>query len=150
MSVHKLNNSESLKFIFAGKSIVTFLNSETGNRFTFRIKQAKDSNLFFVSVLTSPDIYTYIGTVVGGVYTHGKKSTISKEATSVKVFSYVLSRLKENILPVIIEIWHEGRCGKCGKTLTVPASIATGIGPECARMISKSDKRDKFLELILS
>jgi len=150
MSVHKLNNSESLKFIFAGKSIVTFLNTETGNRFTFRVKQAKESNLFFVSVLTSPEIYTYIGTVVGGVYTHGKKSNISKEATSVKVFSYVLSKLKTNTLPEVVEVWHEGRCGKCGKTLSVPLSILSGIGPECAKMLSKSDKRDKFLESILS
>ena len=38
MEGHKLNNSEALKFIFAGKSIVTLLNSKTGNRFTFKVK----------------------------------------------------------------------------------------------------------------
>jgi hypothetical protein len=32
----------------------------------------------------------------------------------------------------------------------VPSSIATGIGPECIKKLSKSDKRDKFLDFILS
>lgn len=31
------------------------------------------------------------------------------------------------------EVWHEGRCGRCGRKLTVPESIETGIGPDCAK-----------------
>ena len=27
---------------------------------------------------------------------------------------------------------HEGRCGRCGRKLTVPESIESGFGPECA------------------
>lgn len=149
MNGHKLNNSDALKFIFAGKSLVTFLNTETGNRFTFKVKKSKNSNLFFVSVLTSPDIYTYLGLVIEGVYKHGRKSNISEGAQSVKVFDYVLNKLKDGNLPSIVEIWHEGKCGKCGRTLTVPSSIASGIGPECIKSLSKVDKRDKFLSLIL-
>ena len=48
MNGHKITNTkEALKFIFAGKSVVTFVNTKTGNRFTYKVKQAKDSNLFF-------------------------------------------------------------------------------------------------------
>ncbi len=150
MKSHKLNNSDALKFMFAGNSTSTFVNTKTDNRFTFKVKQKKDSNLFFVSVLTSPDVYTYIGTVINGQFKHGRKSNISKEAQSVRVFDYVFSSLVRKNLPNFIEIWHEGRCGKCGRTLTVPDSIANGLGPECIKTISKSEKRDKFLELILS
>lgn len=150
MNSNKLNNSDALKFIFAGKSIVTFLNTKTNNRFTFKVKAAKDSNLFFVSVLTNPDVYTYIGTCVEGNYKHGKKSNITLDAQSVKVFDYVLSKLKTDNLPDFVEIWHEGFCGKCGKRLTVPQSIETGIGPDCIKKLSKMEKRDKFLELILA
>lgn len=150
MNGHKLNKSEALKFIFSGKSTVTFLNTDSGNRFTFKVKQAKDSNMFFVSVLNGPERYSYIGTAIEGNYRHGKKSAISKDAQSVKVFDYVLNKLKSNTLPEIIEVWHEGSCGKCGRTLTVPSSILTGLGPSCAKKLSKSEKRDKFLELILS
>jgi hypothetical protein len=150
MKSHKLNNTEALKFMFAGNSTATFVNTKTDNRFTFKLKQKKDSNLFFVSVLTSPDVYTYIGTVINGQFKHGRKSKINKDAQSVRVFEYVFKNLLSASLPDFIEVWHEGRCGKCGRTLTVPSSIATGLGPECVKSISKSEKRDKFLELILS
>ncbi len=151
MEGHKITNTkEALKFMFAGKSIITFLNSQSSNRFTFKVKQAKDSNLFFVSVLTSPDTYTYIGTCIEGNYKHGKKSTISQDAQSVKVFNFMLNRLKTDNLPDFLEVWHEGHCGKCGKRLTVPSSILNGLGPECIKKLTKSEKRDKFLELILA
>lgn len=149
MNGHKLNNSDALKFIFAGKSLVTFLNTKTGNRFTFKVKQAKNSNLFFVSVLTNPETYSYIGTVTEGVYRHGKKSNITTDAQSVKTFQYVINKLRLNNLPDFVEVWHEGKCGKCGRTLTVPSSIASGLGPECIKSLSKVEKRDKFLSLIL-
>lgn len=133
-----------------GKSIFTFINTKTGNRFTYKIKSNKDSNLFFVSVLTNPDNYSYIGTCIEGNYKHGKKSNISPEAQSVKVFQFMLNKLKSNNLPDFLEVWHEGFCGKCGRRLTVPSSIITGIGPECFKTLSKAEKRDKFLEMILS
>lgn len=37
-------------------------------------------------------------------------------------------------LPEQIEVWHEGRCGRCGRRLTVPESIANGLGPECIKL----------------
>lgn len=150
MKTHKLNNSDALKFMFSGNSIATFVNTKTDNRFTFKVKQKKYTNLFFVSVLTGADTYTYIGTVVSGEFRHGKKSKITKESQSVRVFQYVLTNLINSSLPNFVEVWHEGRCGKCGKTLTVPTSIANGLGPECIKTLLKSEKRDKFLELILS
>ena len=149
MTGHKLNNSEALKFIFAGKSLVTLLNPKTRNRFTFKVKQAKESNMFFISVLTGPKTYSYIGTCIEGVFRHGRKSAISKDAQSVKVFEYVLNKLKTNTLPDFIEAWHEGKCGKGGRALTVPSSILNGLGPECVKSLSKMDKRDNFLKLIL-
>lgn len=151
MKGHRIiNTNDALKFMFAGKSLVTFLNKKTGNRFTFKIKSVKNSNLFFVSVLTGPDDYSYIGTCVEGQYKHGKKSNINNDAQSVKVFDFMLNRLKTDNLPDFLEVWHEGHCGKCGRKLTVPSSIENGIGPECIKTLSKSEKRDKFLELILS
>ena len=38
----RLKNTDALKFIFAGNSTFTLLNSETENRFTYRVKKAKD------------------------------------------------------------------------------------------------------------
>ena len=149
MKSHKIiNTNDALKFMFAGKSTVTFLNSQSGNRFTFKIKSAKDSNLFFISVLNE-NSYSYIGTCIEGQYKHGKKSNIRKDDQSVRVFEFMLNRLKTNNLPDFLEVWHEGQCGKCGRKLTVPSSIHNGLGPECIKNITLSEKRDKFLELIL-
>lgn len=145
----RLQNSDALKFIFAGNSTFTLLNSESGNRFTFKVKKAKDSNLFFLSVLTGPDQYSYLGTVSNGIYKHGNKSNFSAGVQSEKVFSYVLNKLKSGSLPEFVEVWHEGKCGKCGRQLTVPSSIDNGIGPECIKTLSKEEKRDIFLKSIL-
>lgn len=150
MKGHKLNNEDAIKFIFAGNSTSTFLNTRSDNRFTFKVKKVKDSDLYFVSVLTSPDIYTYMGTISNGLYKHGRKSTIFNTAQSVKVFEYVLKNLMKLSLPTFIEIWHEGKCGKCGRTLTVPDSIINGLGPECYKKITKEEKRDLIINKLLS
>lgn len=50
-----------------------------------------------------------------------------------KALDYVMQWLQ--IHPVLtpkIEFWHSGRCGMCGKKLTVPESVDRGIGPDCA------------------
>ena len=145
----RLKNTDALKFIFAGNSTFTLLNSETENRFTYRVKKAKDSNLFFLSVLTGSEQYSYLGTISNGNYKHGNKSNFTAGVQSEKVFSYVLNKLKDGSLPECIEIWHEGKCGKCNRPLTVPSSIETGIGPECFKTLSKAEKRDIFLTSIL-
>jgi hypothetical protein len=147
---NKLNNSDATNFIYAGNSIFTVLNSKTSNRFTYKVKKSKDGTLYFVSVLSGPECYTYLGIIGDGTYRHGTKSVISKDAQSVKVFDYVLNKLKNNKLPEFVEVWHEGKCGKCGRALTVPSSILTGIGPECSKKLSKEEKRDKVLTELLS
>lgn len=88
-----------------------------------------------MSVLTGPENtkdYTYLGVIgAGGRYYHGRKSKIGKEAQSNKVFEVVWDRLTKGTLPDCVEIWHEGRCGRCGRPLTDPDSIKSGIGPVC-------------------
>ena len=68
---------------------------------------------------------------------------------SSKVFDFDLAKLVAGTLPEFVEVWHEGCCGKCGKRLTVPSSIENGLGPECIKTLTKMEKRDKFLQLIL-
>jgi hypothetical protein len=57
--------------------LFTVLNSRTSNRF-IKVKKSKDGSLYFVSVLSGPECYTYLGIVGDGTYRHGKKSAISK------------------------------------------------------------------------
>ena len=150
----KIKNEDAIRFMFAGKSIVTFLNTKTENKFTYKITKSKDGDLFFVNVLKEVGdgefAYSYIGIVANNVYKHGKKSNLRFDSQQVKVFSYVLERLNAGNLQDVIEVWHEGKCGKCGKPLTTPDSIDTGFGPTCFKTLSKVDKRDALLSKILS
>lgn len=133
-----IKHSDCINFIFAGNSTFTVLNTKTQNRFTFKVRKAKDSDVYFVKVLTSPDIYQFIGSVLKNSFKYSKKSKISIDAQSIVVFQYILNKLLTDNLDSCVEIWHEGKCGKCGRQLTVPESIEIGIGPECnKRMKSK-------------
>lgn len=148
MTGGKLNHSDALDFIFAGKAHVTFLNTKTDNRFTFKVKKHKKDDIFFISVLTGGSEYSFIGSVKNG-YKHSKKSAIGSDAQSVKVFQFVIDKLKSNTLPEFIEVWHEGCCGRCGRRLTVPDSIVTGFGPECVRLVKRSKQMDRDIKLTL-
>jgi len=130
-------------FALAGKARLTLVSVKTGTRFTFRIKAKKVAKgeaptpPWFVSVLTgrnNNDDYTFLGTIFedGVTYRHGRKSTVTSEASSAKGFAWAWSFIAKGELPPGCEVWHEGKCGRCGLALTVPESIARGLGPECA------------------
>ena len=43
------------KFILAGNATLTLRSTKTQTRYTFKVKQAKNGNLWFVSHMTGPD-----------------------------------------------------------------------------------------------
>ena len=127
---------DARQFILAGKATITLVSKKTETRFTYRINASKDGGVNFVSLLTGSDnenSYSYFGYIRRGVFFGGgAKAKVSKEAPGAVAFAWAWMRLSKDILPETLEVWHEGRCGRCGRKLTVPSSIASGIGPECA------------------
>lgn len=142
---NQLNIDSAIEFILAGKAFVTFNNTKSGNRFTFKVKKdKKNDSLFYVSVLNGPNNakdYLYIGAIFNGNFKITPKSRVSAEATSFKVFQYVFDSLKNKTLKEFIHVYHNGRCGRCGDMLTVPESIIRGLGPICAKLIDKQKKK---------
>jgi len=122
-------------FIKAGKAIFTLENEETGNRFTYQVNKHREKDLWFVKVLIGPNNtsdYQYIGAIFDKEFRLTRKSRVTRSAQSYQVFSWLNLMLNENKdLPDDIRIYHEGRCGICGRTLTVPESIECGFGPVC-------------------
>ena len=133
MNQHIVNHEKALDFILGGNALFTIKNPKTNNRFTYKVKKHKIQDLFFVQVLTGPDIFEYFGLIKNSNFRHSQKSRISDEAQSVKVFDFLITKLQNNNLLDFIEIWHEGKCCKCGRTLTDPTSIELGIGPQCRK-----------------
>lgn len=127
----------TVRFMLGGKAIVTFQSEKTGTHFTYRIRGrgAKGSPVsHFVAVLTRPEHYEYLGCIFHEkVYGHGRKSKIGPEAKSAVAFAWVWSKLSAGHMPVSLEVYHEGRCGRCGRRLTTPRSCESGIGPECEK-----------------
>jgi hypothetical protein len=141
---HKLTEpAQALQFLLAGKAVVTLKSTKTGNHLTFKVKATKDAGAngpsHFVAIRTGgagEKNFAYLGFLKGGrQYVHGRKSKIDQSDTRVRAFRFVHTRLLWNEMPPNCEIWHEGTCGRCGRALTDPTSIASGVGPECATKI---------------
>jgi hypothetical protein len=137
------DSANALRFLLAGNAHATFVSLETGVRFTFHVVLAKakpgDTRPapHFVSVLTGPDHYEFLGTIFGSkIYTHGRRSRIGENATSEKAFAWIWRKLSQGLPLDGCEVHHEGRCGRCGRRLTVPESILSGLGPECASKVA--------------
>jgi hypothetical protein len=134
----------ALKYMFGGKAFVTLRSLTTGNRYTYRIELAdkrnpNDTDTYFVGLLMGPDNwfnYKYIGIIKNGEYRWTDKAAknAARDAGSVKAITHVISALRAGNMDGF-EVWHEGKCGRCGRKLTVPESIASGFGPECITMV---------------
>lgn len=138
-----MTNPENIRrFATAGRAHFTLVSQRTGQRFTYRVKVKKDdegnpTNFFFVSVLTGPQNtsdYTYLGCLSNGRFINDRRMRIGADAPSRRAFAWFWSRLNAGTSPDLpeCEVWHEGRCGRCHRMLTVPESIETGLGPICA------------------
>ena len=122
-------------FMLAGKATFTVRSEKTGEHLTFQVRhweKAKHGTMHFVSVRTGND-YAKIGVVLDrGTFRHNPaKSDLPFDDKRVQGFRYVFRHLCEEVMPPKCEVWHEGQCGKCGRPLTDPTSIAMGLGPDC-------------------
>jgi hypothetical protein len=127
-------------FVLAGRAVFTVQNAATGGRFTYRVRRHAEG-VAFVSLLNGPDNatdYTFLGTLWQRrddywYWKHSAKSRVNRDAPSARAFAWLWRFLSPGVsLPPSVTLWHQGRCGKCGRPLAVPESIARGFGPECA------------------
>lgn len=141
------------RYILGGNATFTLRSLTTGRRFTYKVKSARldedrnwstnnqNRDRFFVSLLTGPDNssdFEYIGLLdrhADGhyVFRHTAKSRAKPGSQSFDAFSYCWNAIESGCRwPRRVEFFHEGSCCVCGRKLTTPESVASGIGPECA------------------
>jgi hypothetical protein len=125
------NAAAALRFILAGSSVFTLKSGRTGQHYTFEVDASEDGSMHFAKVRGGEDqAGHYIGFVgKGGRMVAGKKG--KGDAPSFKALDWTLAKLAAGAMPDVLEVWHEGRCGRCGRALTDPESIETGLGPIC-------------------
>lgn len=123
-----------MAYALAGKSTITVRGKTT--RFTYQIKKIANQEKWFVGLLNGPDNncdYMYIGLGTmdkNATFTFRltRNSRAGDDAQSVIAFKWLVRHWESPLM----EIWHEGACGRCGRKLTVPESIESGLGPTCA------------------
>lgn len=147
----RLSEADDIKrFVLAGNATLTLVSKKTGARFTYRFQKPDEEapKVVFVKVLCGPDNtshYKFIGviwTTVLSRFRYSLKSKISSSAPSVVAVSWFLKQLFDEDYPTApvllqqLEVWHEGRCGRCGRKLTVPSSVSSGFGPDCVQQMA--------------
>lgn len=137
----------SKKFILAGNATFTIETPDQGHR-TYKVNHIEANDrwpeAWFVKILTGPDNnedYTYLGKLdafTGQLITTAK-SCRKADHYDVKLLNRVLARVWGDDHAAYeqhgFKTHHEGCCGRCGRTLTVPSSVESGIGPECAKIM---------------
>lgn len=129
-------------FMLAGNSTFTVVSQATQARFTYRVVQGPKPNLSFVQLMVGPDnenSFKYLGHIWDKArYVHGHKSRIQPNSPAALAFVYVAKYILAGQVPPKVDFYHEGRCCKCGRKLTVPSSIEMGMGPECASIYAQA------------
>lgn len=138
---HTFDNVKAAnRYMFGGNAVVTVQSVVTNKHYTYRIWTKKDDTsfgdnrtpLYFVGVRAG-ERYRYIGYIKDDELRAGNKGTPG--ADSFKAFQWLLrqvtTRHRLDIHPQMI-LRHEGTCGRCGRQLTHPESLNSGIGPVCA------------------
>jgi hypothetical protein len=124
-------------FLHAGRAYITLVSKKSGDRFTYRVARPDPSKPFFVSLLTGPDntrSYSFFGCVFSeDVFRFGKNSSIGRDSKGAQAFKWFWEYMvAHRAIPSTVEVYHEGRCARCGRALTTPESIRAGIGPVCS------------------
>ena len=139
------NTIDILTYIMGGHGSFTLVNASSGAYITYRVRWSKDREAAFVSFLSGPDTYSYLGVLdftyddQGDLFADLRltaKSQATWTARSTRGMVWLLEQcMNVRELPSTMKFQHSGQCCKCGRELTTPESIARGIGPICATLV---------------
>jgi hypothetical protein len=130
MSKGCITSSDSvISYITGGHGAFTFLSLRTGRRYTFRATQGK-RGVLIIKVLNGAD-NTSSFIAIGSV--QGKRFQNELGTPAAHAFSWAWNALHRGSIPSQLEVYHDGHCGRCGRLLTTPGSVTSGLGPICAK-----------------
>lgn len=134
----------ALDYIMGGNSTFTLVCNNT--RYTYKILErflADGSSIYAVFILSGPDnVNNYRQfariKVIDGM---PKLELLGRTTNIIEYFEYIkmlyYGLLFQDYSKISDwQVWHTGRCSRCGRLLTVPESIENGIGPECATKVN--------------
>lgn len=140
-NAHIIPQEKAVDYMTGGNAIVTLVDIPGQVRYTYKLMASDEGKYLWIKLLTGhdntkdyTDIYVFHVTQDGEPKLDFiRNNKVREDFPSVVLFRKVFHNLilRPDMNMDWLEIWHVGRCSRCGRTLTVPESIAAGIGPEC-------------------
>ena len=126
------NPEGQLAYVLGGRGKFTLVSKATGNRFTY--KSVRKDKGVFVFTLVGPDNEADFDLFAGTLFYDTTTFRRASDAESARAFLWWAEAQRNRRYEALtqVEFWHEGKCGRCGRALTDPESIARGLGPVCA------------------
>jgi hypothetical protein len=146
MTAELTNCRDGLAYMLGKKATFTLVSHATGDRRTYRVIEREGRNgeaIYWVNRLVGPENgtdYEYVGSIVPGQpHEHKFAYRCARGGGRDAVIEWLLGVLQtREQLPEKLSFYTSGECSSCGRLLTVPESIAVGMGPKCrARALSK-------------
>ena len=140
---------ERVRFILAGRAILSVVSKKTGLKLTYYISKPKSGNrVRWVSVREDRldgQGWGYVGFIImepkkntpydgphpflwGGA----NKSAFTKGDRRVQGWDWLWRHLcNGGDISDKVDMFHTGMCGRCGRKLVEPSSLRVGLGPVC-------------------
>ena len=145
MTKEIMNNVDDIKnYLFGGKAEFTLHSLKTDKHFTYKIVSDNKNPghpirfLYFLVDSNNEDDFRYAGVTRRmvnapdkSVYFGITKKSPRNKTPAITAYRWFIHHLNKGELPDTVEFMHSGKCSACGRKLTTPESIRTGLGPVC-------------------
>ena len=142
--MYEMKETNLRAFVLAGKAILTLVDTMEDIRYTYRVRKRKDKrsegNVWFVDILVGKNNmsdYKYTCYFKEDLKIKTSQRSIVKDMKDKRISMFKSMIAGIDTLPNDIswlKVYNMGTCGRCGKPLTVPSSIESGLGPECVKL----------------
>ena len=136
---------------FAGRSRITLVNTNKGTHVRLKVKEKKERRngklegtgrfYVFTSILNDGDTgWDFAGTMFkdSGNYRLGNAHAKGSQTDRILAFTAKAINNPSILDEKGVQLFHEGRCCRCGMGLTHPESITIGVGPDCVKHMPQS------------
>lgn len=94
-----------------------------------------DSSVRFAYVKDNHAAWNYVGMLKHGQFYATGMSQFSTSSPEFRGADFIVNVAEGHRKLLPMELYHEGKCARCGRTLLTPKSIKDGVGPRCKRLI---------------
>lgn len=147
----RIEQKDAISFILAGKAEFVLHSTKTNEDFKFVLTRKESINnkeeyIYFVNVMLSRE-KIYAGHIKFDndkqefYFMQGIKGKMPASDRTIRSLLLVINKLFKYEIVNNLEIFHMGKCGACGKKLTTPESILTGLGPTCCKNLGIPRKK---------